>query len=106
MVFGTQVCYRTRSFNGLPTRRDSTGAVCFVVVVVGAMRAAVVDICLIGELFLRAVIISIDGGCAGECAHYGSWNSRDGICLSVYRQRRTLLVFLSVNQNDGTDRER
>ena len=44
MVFGTRVCYRTWSFNGLPTRRGSTQrTVCFVIVV-GTIRTTFVDV--------------------------------------------------------------
>jgi len=103
MVFGTRVCYRARSFNGLPTRRGSTQrTVCFVVVV-STIGTAVVDVeCLIGEWFLRAIIISNGGGCPGRCAHVTAMaietiamifafqlSVGGGYCLFFYRQITT-----------------
>ena len=39
-------------------------------IVVGAIRLAVVDVeCLVGEGFLQRTVVSDDGGCISECAY-------------------------------------
>lgn len=59
VIFCTRVCYRAWSFDGLPTRWGGAQGTIHFVVVVGTVRSAIVDVeRLVGEWFLRTLVVS------------------------------------------------